>query len=68
MMNQSATLPTGGVCLPETWRRFYNGPNAGLIDVEVASREMPWLVGVSPSGITLNTQQPAAWNSLDVSH
>lgn len=53
MMDQSSTVETGGAELAETWRRFYNGPNRGLIDVEVATREMPWLVGLS-SGVTLD--------------
>ncbi len=33
----------------EIWDRFYNGPNAGLIDVELARKEMPWLIGEGAS-------------------
>jgi hypothetical protein len=33
--------------MPETWRRYLNGPCAGFIDFETAQREMPWLVGAS---------------------
>jgi hypothetical protein len=30
--------------IPETWIKFFNGPNAGMIDLETARRDMPWLV------------------------
>lgn len=50
-MSEQTTLhgigPEHGM-IPETWLRFYNGPNAGLVDVESAKREMPWILGVSP--------------------
>ena len=35
--------------ISETWDKFYNGPNAGKIDVEAARREMPWLIGEAKS-------------------
>jgi len=59
MMAQSVTLPSGTGELPETWRRFYNGPHIGLIDLEVASLEMPWLVGQA-AGVTLETDQQSS--------
>lgn len=31
--------------IPETMVRFLNGPNAGMIDIDAAEREMPWLIG-----------------------
>ena len=55
------TLECRLIDIPETWRRFYNGPNAGLIDVELAHKEMPWLIGegasveLSALGNTINT-------------
>jgi hypothetical protein len=43
--------------VPETWQKFYNGPNPGMIDVATARREMPWIIGESkPVSIT---QPPA---------
>jgi hypothetical protein len=33
--------------VPETWLRFFNGPNAGYIDMEEAAKEMPWLIGAT---------------------
>ncbi len=54
MTSLSCTLASGKPVLIETWRRYYNGPNAGLIDVEVARREVPWLVGES-SGVTFGS-------------
>ena len=52
----SLTVPADAVVTPETWLRYYNGPHAGLIDVETARREMPWLVGASAS-LTLSSGQ-----------
>ena len=52
--------------IPETWVRFYNGPNAGFVDVELARKEMPWLIGegasitLSSPRITANTASPSA--------
>lgn len=57
MMAQSATVASVSRVLPETWQRFYNGPNVGLIDVEIAAVEMPWLVGMSV-GVTIDTHHP----------
>lgn len=45
----SITITAGGVQLTETWQRFYNGPHAGRIDMDLAERDAPWLVGASPS-------------------
>jgi hypothetical protein len=44
-MNGSATFTHDPGSVQQTWRQFYNGPNAGLIDVELARREMPGLIG-----------------------
>ena len=33
--------------VPETWLRYFNGPNAGYIDLQAAASEMPWLMGAS---------------------
>ena len=38
--------------IPETWIRYFNGPNAGFIDMELAKKEMPWLIGI-PLSYTL---------------
>jgi hypothetical protein len=43
----SLTVTAKVLAVPETWLRCYNGPHAGLIDVETARREMPWLVGAA---------------------
>ncbi len=45
----SATIRPEPQRLLDTWLRYYNGPNAGMIDVELARREVPWLVGESVS-------------------
>jgi hypothetical protein len=39
------SLDCSNVQVSELWSRFYNGPNAGLIDVALARKEMPWLIG-----------------------
>ena len=31
----------------ETWDKFLNGPNAGMIEIESARREIPWIIGES---------------------
>lgn len=56
MMSQSVTLVTGLRELPETWKRYYNGPNVGLIDEQIAALEMPWLIGRG-GGVTLDTSR-----------
>jgi len=48
------------VHVSEVWNRFYNGPNAGLIDVEVARKEMPWLIG---EGTSVQLSSPTIVNS-----
>lgn len=42
------------ITILETWKRFYNGPNAGFINIEIARKEMPWLIGEGVS-VTINT-------------
>jgi len=33
--------------IPKTWLHYLNGPNDGLIDIELARQEMPGLVGAT---------------------
>lgn len=46
----------------ETWRRYYDGPNAGTIDVETARREVPSLLGTSVP------QEIGGWKQEPPSH
>ena len=48
----------------ETWRQYYNGPHAGFIDVALALKECPWLVGHG-AGITLKLPADLTVNSYD---
>ena len=63
-MSQSIDIRDDSPPLLETWRRFYNGPNAGMIDVSSAKREVPWLVGESPA-VTLRFDASANDDSLE---
>ncbi len=55
-MNGSITIVPSEQQQFETWRRYYNGPHAGLIDVALAKTECPWLVG-SGAGVTISCSQ-----------
>ena len=66
-MNQSMCIRGDSPPLLETWRRFYNGPNAGLIDVAFAKREVPWLVGESQA-VTVRFQPVPVQSSVQSSN
>ena len=57
-MNTSVTVVPIEQPESETWRKFYNGPHAGLIDVEAATKEMPWLIGMGRAA-TVDTNNRA---------
>ena len=42
--------------IPETWLHYFNGPNAGFINLEVAQRESPWLFGAKAARLTQPTE------------
>jgi hypothetical protein len=44
--------------IPQTWITFFNGPNAGTINIESAKKEIPWLI--SGKMITLHTGEGGA--------
>jgi hypothetical protein len=48
-MIESTTIREESSPVLETWRRFYNGPNEGMIDIASAKRDAPWLVGEEPA-------------------
>jgi hypothetical protein len=63
-MSGSLTLNVVEQATPETWRQYYNGPHAGFIDVALALKECPWLVGHG-AGITLTLPAELTINDGD---